>query len=98
MMIVLVDFAVAPLDRDFALTTLQTEAITVRAMHGNLGYHLRTDPENEGAMTLIHEWTDAGAFAAYRASDTFKAVGAALFPRMVGTPSTRIFTAEPAPA
>jgi quinol monooxygenase YgiN len=98
MMIVLVDFAVAPRDRDFALTTLQTEAVTVRAMPGNLGYHLRTNPDGEGVMTLIHEWTDARAFAAYRASDTFKAVGAALFPRMVGTPSTRIFTADPVPA
>lgn len=98
MILVLVDFAVAPHDRDHALATLRAEAVTVRAMPGNLGYHLRTDPRADGAMTLIHEWTDADAFAAYRASDTFRTVGAALFPRMTGTPSTRIFAAtEQAP-
>jgi quinol monooxygenase YgiN len=94
MILVIVDFAVAPEDRDHTVGTLQAEAKVVRAMPGNMGYHLRTAPEGGGAMTLIHEWTTPEALAAYRGSDTFKAVGADLFPRMAGKPSTRIFRAE----
>lgn len=93
MLVVHVDFAVAPQNRPFAISTLREEAPIVRAMTGNLGYSVAVDPVDAGRVLLIHEWEGENALAAYRASETFRSVGAALFPHMVGKPSTRIFAA-----
>ena len=95
MLIVHVHFAVAPENRPAALATLKSESTKVRAMPGNLGYDLWIDPDNAGCISFIHEWTAAEALNAYRASDLFKAVGAELFPKMVGKPVTRVFSATP---
>jgi quinol monooxygenase YgiN len=94
MLIVIVDFAVAPADAALAQTTLEAEAPIVRALWGNLGYCVWADPLQPGSFRLMHEWSDQGNFDAYRASDGFKTVGAVLFPLMTGTPSSRVFDAE----
>ncbi len=93
MLIAIIDFATTPADRDAAILVLQAEAPIVRALPGNLDYSVHLDPENAGGIHLMHEWSDAASFAAYRESDGFKAVGAMLFPKMVGKPSTRVFDA-----
>ncbi len=93
MLIVTVDFATLPSDRPFALGTLLTEAPIVRALPGNLGYHVHLDPENAGGLRLTHHWNDAASFAAYRATAGFGAVGDILFPKMVGKPATAVFEA-----
>ncbi len=95
MLIVIVDFAVAPANTALAQITLDAEAPIVRALPGNLGYSVWTDPHHSGAFRLMHEWSDTASFAAYRASDGFKTVGAVLFPLMTGTPSSRVFDADP---
>jgi quinol monooxygenase YgiN len=95
MLIVIVDFAVAPANTALAQSTLDTEAPIVRDLPGNLGYSVWTDPHETGAFRLMHEWSDAPGFDAYRASDGFKKVGGVLFPLMIGTPSSRIFDADP---
>jgi quinol monooxygenase YgiN len=95
MLIVIVDFAVAPADAALARSTLDAEAPIVRALAGNLGYSAWTDPRQTGAFRLMHEWTDASSLAAYRASDGFKTAGGVLFPLMTGTPSSRVFDADP---
>jgi quinol monooxygenase YgiN len=96
MLIVNVDFATLPTDRPFALATLQEEAAIVRALWGNLGYHVHLCPEDAGGLRLTHHWNDAASFAAYRATPGFKAVGDLLFPKMVGKPTTVIYEATPA--
>jgi quinol monooxygenase YgiN len=94
MLIVIVDFAVAPRDAALAQSSLDGEASIVRALPGNLGYSVWASPHQPGAFRLMHEWTDDASFAAYRASDGFKTVGGVLFPLMTGTPSSRVFDAE----
>lgn len=95
MLIVTVDFATLPADRDFALATLRAEAPIVRALAGNLGYLVHLDPDDDGGLRLTHHWTDTASLAAYRASPAFKAVGQALFPRMVGQPVVTMYEATP---
>jgi quinol monooxygenase YgiN len=95
MLIVIVDFAVAPANTALAQSTLDTEAPIVRDLPGNLGYSVWTDPHQTGAFRLMHEWSDADSFDAYHASDGFKAVGGVLFPLMTGTSSSRVFDAAP---
>ena len=95
MLIIIVDFAVTPADAPLAQTTLDAEAPIVRALAGNLGYSMWTHPHQTGSFRLMHEWSDAASFDAYRASDGFRSVGAVLFPLMTGTPSSRVFVADP---
>jgi quinol monooxygenase YgiN len=95
MLIVIVDFAVAPGNAALAQGTLDGEAPIVRALPGNLGYSAWADPDQPGAFRLMHEWTDDASFAAYRASDGFKAAGTVLLPLMTGTPTSRVFDAAP---
>jgi quinol monooxygenase YgiN len=98
MLIVQVDFQTAPKDHALTLATLRAERPVVTALPGNLGYTILTHPGTEGKMTLIHHWADAETLAAYRASDGLKAVGAVLFPLMVGKPETRVYDAHILPA
>lgn len=97
MLIVQVDFQTAPKDHALAIATLRAEQPVVRALPGNLGYTILTHPGTEGKTTLIHHWDSAEALAAYRASDGLKAVGAVLFPLMVGQPETRVYEARAMP-
>ncbi|MGL5008257.1 MAG: putative quinol monooxygenase [Paracoccaceae bacterium] len=94
MMIVIVDFATAPEHATQVRQTLQAEAPTVRALPGNQSFGFWPDPDHPGTWRLMHEWVDAGSFAAYRATPAFKAVGEVLFPLMTGKPQSRVFTAD----
>ncbi len=94
MLIAIIDFAVAPANAARAQATLDAEAPIVRALWGNLDYAIWTDPQQTGSFRLMHEWSDAASFDAYRATDGFKAVGALLFPLMTGTPTSRVFDAK----
>ncbi len=93
MLIVIVDFVVLPENLGLALATLKAEAPIARALPGNLGYAIRTDPDHAGAVRLMHEWSDAASFAANKATPTFKTAGAVLFPLIMGKPSSRTFEA-----
>lgn len=93
MLIVTVAFTTLPENRTRAVGALLSEAPIVRALAGNLGYAVGLDAETPGGVHLTHRWTDAAAFAAYRASDGFAAVGAAVFPLMTGKPVSEVFEA-----
>jgi quinol monooxygenase YgiN len=97
MMIVIVDFTVAPADSALVHSTLLAEAPVVRALPGNLGFSIWADPDTPGTWRLMHEWTDAAGFEAYRSTPAFKDVGAILFPLMLGKPSSRVFAADMLP-
>lgn len=92
MLIVIVDFTVAGHNIGLTQATLDNEAPIARALHGNLGYSVWADPKTPGAFRLMHEWSDAASFEAYKATPAFKAVGGVLFPVMTGTPSSRAFS------
>jgi quinol monooxygenase YgiN len=97
MLIVIVDFTVAPSDSPLVHSTLLAEAPVVRALPGNLGFATWTDPDHPGTWRLMHEWADADSFAAYRATPAFTTVGQVLFPLMLGKPSSRAFQADMLP-
>ena len=93
MLIVIVDFTVAAENADLAVATLAVEAPIARALAGNLGYSVWTDPDHPGKLRLMHEWTDAPSFDAYKATAAFKTAGSVLFPLMIGKPLSRVFDA-----
>lgn len=93
MLIVQVDFEVAPENLAVALDALRSERPVVKALDGNLGYLLLTDPDHAGKVTIVHHWDNPEALANYRTSDLLKSVGAKLFPLMVGKPQTLVWNA-----
>jgi quinol monooxygenase YgiN len=95
MLIVIVDFEVAPQDRPTTVATLATEGHEVRTLPGNLDYSVWIDPDEDGRLRLMHGWQDLASFDAYKLTDGFKAVGAALFPKMVGKPTTQVHVVVP---
>jgi quinol monooxygenase YgiN len=97
MLIVHVEFETAPETRETALKALRAEAPRATAMRGNLGYAVRVDPDHAGQVTLLHQWERPVDFLAYKASPLFRRIGGALFPLMVGTPSTRYYSEIEAP-
>ncbi len=94
MLIVIVDFTVAPENVGLALSTLGREAPITRALPGNLGYSIWMDPDHPGKLRLMHEWTDTPSFDAYKVSAAFKSAGTVLFPLMIGKPVSRAFEAS----
>lgn len=94
MLIVIVDFTLAPENAGLAKATLAGEAPIARALSGNLGYSVWIDPDQPGKLRLMHEWAEIADFDAYKTSAVFKSAGAVLFPLMVGKPVSRAFKAS----
>ncbi|WP_172300427.1 putative quinol monooxygenase [Pseudoruegeria sp. HB172150] len=94
MFIALVDFHVAPENRDTALSALQGEATTVRAMPGCRTFRPHCDPDSGTHVGVVHEWDSADAFGAYVASPGFADSGKLLRPMMTQPPSSRRYSAE----
>ncbi len=90
-----VNFTVASADRTAAITCLTDEAPQMRALPGNRAVRVLTDPGDEGAITLLHQWNDLASLDAYRAGPLFAAVGGILRPMMTGAPSTMVYDARP---
>lgn len=74
---------------DEAVAAFDAQASAVRAMAGCGDYTLYRHPAQD-RIVVVQSWESLDAFEAYRASDTFKALGGGLRPLMAGPPSTRI--------
>jgi quinol monooxygenase YgiN len=51
-------------------------------------------PEDDTALTLLHEWEDEASFRGYTDSESFARSGEVLRPMMTGAPISRRFRAE----
>lgn len=87
MKLVTVEAAFAPADLDAAMTLLAAQADAVRAMPGCVSYALYRGPSGD-RVAIVQRWLSAGAFDAYRASETFARLGAGLGPLMTAPPQT----------
>ncbi len=94
MFIAILDFGTAPQDRARALAQLETERPLVRAMPGNIAFRVYASREDEGAVTVVHEWADRESMAGYLASAAFARSNAVLRPMIVDGPVSRRFDAE----
>ena len=94
MLIAIIDFDVAPAQRETALNQLLREVPAVREMKGNIGFRPYADPLVETRVTLVHEWESRQHFDAYLASPPFARSGEILRPMMTGTPVSRRFEAS----
>jgi quinol monooxygenase YgiN len=93
MLIAVLDLHTTATDRAAALAQLDSERDEIRAMPGNLDFRVFSARDDEEAVTVIHEWTDASAFAAYLASDAFARSGEVLRPLVTAPPVSRRFDA-----
>jgi quinol monooxygenase YgiN len=94
MLIALLDFRTTAADRATALAQLDHERDEIRAMPGNLDFRVYAARDDEGGVTVVHEWEDEPSFAAYLASPAFDRSGAVLRPLMSEPPVSRRFRAD----
>jgi quinol monooxygenase YgiN len=95
MIYVEVNFTVAPADKDAALQCLLDELPLMRNLVGNLGCKVLTDPQSEGAVTLLHRWNKLEDLDAYRSGPLMAKVGSILRPMMIAAPSTIVYQGHP---
>ena len=93
MLIAVLDLRTTATDRPLALAQLDSERDEIRAMPGNLGFRVYADRDDDGAVTVLHEWADEASFAAYLSSDAFARSGAVLRPLATAPPVSRRFRA-----
>jgi quinol monooxygenase YgiN len=94
MLIAILDFSTAAVDRPAALAQLDGERAEIRAMPGNIAFRVYASRDDETQITVVHEWQDATAFAGYLESAAFARSGEVLRPMMTGTPVSRRFHAD----
>lgn len=94
MFIAILDVRTEPSDRDAARRQLVSEQPIVRAMPDCVDFRVFESLEDTGRLTVLHEWTDAAAFANYAASEAFSRSGAVIRPLLVEPPVSRRFHAE----
>jgi quinol monooxygenase YgiN len=92
--IVILDLSLPAADRPAALAALDSEYDEIRAMPGNLAYRVYASRVDEGAVTVVHEWSDGTTMQGYLASDAFARLGKALRPNLTAPPLSRRFHAE----
>lgn len=89
MKLVAMEANLQPGTMDRAVAAFEAQAPAVRAMEGCGDYALYRDPARD-RIVVVQSWDSLTLFDAYRASDTFAALGAGLRPLMAGAPRTRI--------
>ncbi len=94
MLIAVLDLHTSADDRAAALAQLDGERDGIRAMPGNVDFRVYASRHDDGAVTVVHEWTDEPSFAGYLSSDAFARSNVALRPLMSEAPVSRRFRAD----
>ena len=94
MLIAILDLQTTAAERAVALAQLDAERNEIRAMPGNLDFRVYSARDDEGGVTVIHEWADEPSFAAYLASEAFDRSGTVLRPLLLAPPRSRRFRAD----
>ena len=94
MLIALLDLRTTPADRPTALAQLYAERDEIRAMPGNLDFRVFAARDDDGCVTVVHEWADEPSFAGYLSSEAFERSGAVLRPLTTTPPVSRRFSAS----
>jgi len=94
MLIALLDFSTDAPNRPAALAHLDRESDEVRALPGNIAFRVYASRHDDTQITVVHEWHDEAAFAAYLASEVFARSGAVLRPLMNAPAVSRRFHAD----
>lgn len=89
MKLITVETCVAPADLVRAAGLVDQQADAVRAMKGCLHYALFHNPAGDG-LAIVQRWDRSDHFEAYRSSEAFAALGAALRPLMTKPPVTTV--------
>ena len=63
-------------------------------MPGNVAFRVYASGEDQGGVTVVHEWDDEASFGGYLESDSFARLGQMIRPLMTGAPVSRRFRAE----
>ena len=91
MILVTVSAQFARENLDQAVETLQDLQGSTRGQADCQAYDVCTDPRSAGRVFIHQVWDNMAAFDAYRQSDGFAQMGAALKPIMVAAPETLIY-------
>lgn len=94
MFIAILDLLTTAEDRSHVLAQLDSERGEIRAMEGNLDFRVYAAREDDGAVAVVHEWSDQPSFDRYLASGAFARSGAVLRPLLTSPPVSRRFLAD----
>jgi quinol monooxygenase YgiN len=92
--IAILDLRTAPADRADVHAHLASARPEVRALPGCIDYRVFSADHDASSLTVLHEWADEAAFAAYLRSDGFARSGATVRPRLTEPPVSRRYRAE----
>lgn len=73
---------------------INNESTKVRQQAGCVMFELFGSAEDETAFLLYEEWQDKASFEAYKTSEPFGAIGAALPPLLAGKPDSAYYEGE----
>lgn len=90
MKLVTVEAQITPDSLTTSIDILNNDALAVRAMEGCENYAIYKAPNGENTILIAQTWVSMEAFDAYRQSDVFASMGAALGPLMAEPPVTTI--------
>jgi quinol monooxygenase YgiN len=94
MFIAVLDLRTSSSDRAAALSQLDAERDEIRAMPGNLDFRVYAARDDDGAVAVVHEWTDEPSFKDYLSSEAFTRSSTVLRPLMTQPPVSRRFRAD----
>lgn len=93
MIVVIVEFEVAPDALLNTIAALEKDAVAARAMRGCLAFRSLSTQNDITRLVLVEEWEDIESFEMYKTSDAFAAAMATIKPVLIGAPSSRTFIA-----
>ena len=94
MIIVIVEFDIAPVNQPSALKVFAQDENAARGMAGCEAFTVAQVAGSETGMILVEEWASMGDFETYKASAGFARVGKALGQMMLSAPRSRTFEAS----
>ncbi|HMR93994.1 MAG TPA: antibiotic biosynthesis monooxygenase [Microthrixaceae bacterium] len=94
MLIAILDLRTTSADRPAVRLQLDAERPQVRTLPGCVDMRVFDAPDDPERLTVLHEWDDEAAFAAYLASDMFARSGEVIRPLLTDAPVSRRFRAE----
>ena len=94
MLIALVDLTTSAADRPAVVAQLLGERPAIIEMPGCADFRVVIPPDQDTAVTIVHEWHDESGFARYLASDEFARSGEIVRPLLTAPPVSRRYRAD----
>lgn len=94
MVIIRIRISAKPKYSDDLARVVDRESLKVREQAGCVSFELFRSTAQSNEFLLFEEWQDKASFEAYKSSEPFKAIGAALPPMLAAKPDSAYYEGE----